>query len=177
MIAWRALLLGILIGVLATGVVAAWRGLRPSSPATPAPPAPELRAEIATRVECKPIVVYRDKIKQELGLPADVQANPARQVVAATKVPADDHARTVSAVADLESGQIDLFIRQDPRPWLALERRPSIGLVYGVDEDGRTLLRGIGQVDLLQSRRLHLGAVLHVDTGGHVLAGATVTFR
>lgn len=175
MTAWRPLLLGILIGALAVGAVASWR--QSSSPAAPASPAPELRKEIATRIECKPIMVYREAVKSELGLSIPIQADRNRQVVAATKVPAADHPSTVSAVANLESGKIDLFIRNDPLPWLAFERRPSFGLIYGVDEDGRTLLRGVGQVELLQSRRFHVGAVLHVDTGGRVLAGAAVTFR
>ncbi len=173
----RCLLLGFALGILAMLALQAWQDRRPSNPAAPAPTAPELRGERTTVAECKPIVIYRDKVKEELSLPADVQANAQRQVVAATKVPASDRPHTVSAVADLGTGKVDLYLRPDPLPWLALERRTAFGLVYGIDEEGRTVLRGTAQLELLQLRHAHLGAAAHVDTTGRVLAGVAVTFR
>ncbi len=177
MTAPRALLVGLVLGVLAMLALQAWLDRQPTDPAAPAPLAPELRGEVTSVAQCKPVVIYRDQVKQELGLPADVQANAQRQVVAATKVPASDRAHTVSAVADLESGRVDLYLRPDPLPWLALERRTSFGLVYGIDDTGRTVLRGSAQLELLQLRHAHLGAAAHVDTTGRVLAGVAVTFR
>ncbi len=173
----RALLVGLVLGILAMLALQAWLDRRPANPAAPAPLARELRGEITSVAQCKPVVIYRDQVKQELGLPADVQANAQRQVVAATKVPASDRAHTVSAVADLGTGRVDLFVRPEPPPWLALERKTAFGLVYGINEDGETLLRGTAQLELLQLRHAHLGAAVHVDTTGRVLAGVAVTFR
>lgn len=177
MIALRPLLIGVVLGVVVMLAVQAWRDNQPSTPAVPATDARELRNETTTVVACKPIVVYRDKVKAELGLPPDVQANPARQVVAATKVPASDRPHTVSAVADLGTGKVDLFVRPDPLPWLALERRTSVSVIYGVDNEGAQRLRGVAQVDLLRSRNWHLGAAAHVDANGRVLAGVVLSFR
>jgi hypothetical protein len=177
MTTWRALLIGLALGILAVLALQAWQDHQPLTPATPAPLARELRGEITSVAQCKPVVIYRDQVKQELGLPADVRANAARQVVAATKVPASDRPHTVSAVADLDTGKVDLYLRPDPLPWLALERRTSFGLVYGIDDAGRILLRGSAQLELLQLRHAHLGAAVHVDTTGRALAGVALTFR
>lgn len=177
MIALRPLLIGVALGIAAMLAVQAWRDRQPPAPAVPAPLARELRNEATTVVACKPIVVYRDKVKAELGLPPDVQTNTARQVVAATKVPASDRPHTVSAVADLGTGKVDLFVRPDPLPWLALERRTSVGLIYGIDNDGAQRMRGVAQVDLLRSRNWHLGAAAHVDANGRALVGVVLSFK
>ena len=177
MTALRPLLIGVAIGIVAMLAVQAWRDRQPPAPAEPAPIARELRNETTTVVECKPVMVYRDKVKADLGLPPDVQTNPARQVVAATKIPASDRPHTVSAVADLGTGKVDLFVRPDPMPWLALERRTSVSLIYGVDNQGERRLRGVAQVDLLRSRNWHLGAAAHLDANGRALVGVVLSLR
>lgn len=177
MIALRPLLIGVALGIVAMLAVQAWRDRQPPAPAVPAPIARELHNEATTVVACKPVMVYRDKVKAELGLPPDVQTNAARQVVAATKVHASDRPHTVSAVADLGTGKVDLFVRPDPLPWLALERRTSFGVVYGYNEKGSVQVRGTAQVDLVRSRNYHLGAGLHIDAGGRALAGLVLSFR
>lgn len=172
------LLAGVALGILATlAVQASIEDIDPVSPAVPAPVARELRGIETTTVACKPIVVYRDRAKAELSLPEAVVADPAKQVVAATKVTASDRPHTVSAVADLGTGRVDMFVRPDPLPWLALERRTSLSLIYGIDGEGATRVRGTAQLDLVRSRNWRLGAAAHLDADGGALAGVVLSFK
>jgi hypothetical protein len=164
MSATRCLILGFVLGIVAMLVLQVWQDHRPSTPAAPAHAAPELRGERTTVAECKPIVIYRDKVKQELGLPADVQADVQRQVVAATKVPASDRPHTVSAVADLGTGKVDLFVRPDPLPWFRRENVWSRSLYAGVYDKDFTARMTVER-SAVQIKRAHIGAVFAVDAG------------
>lgn len=169
-------LIAFAVGFLLAIGVCIYRPTQPSPPSAPAPVARELKGQPTTIAECRPVVIYL-RAKKDLGLPPAVLADDKRQVVGAAQVPAADHPHTVSAVANLETGVVDLYVRPDPLPWLAFERRTTFGVIAGVNEEGAQMLRATGQIDLLRSRNAHLGAAVHADTAGHVLAGIALTFR
>lgn len=172
----KSFLSGFGVGLIAAAIIIAivhiYRRVDPR-PSAPAPVARELHGVLATVVSCKPIVIYRDKVKAALGLPDEVKANPDRQVVAATKIPRDDRAHTVSAVADLTSGRVDLFVRDDPLPWFAIEHRGAAGFARGF-RSGAPIYRLTAREDLLQLKAAHVGLVGSVDSDGQWFAGVGV---
>lgn len=169
---------GFAAGALLSAVLAVWVCRDDAGPAVPGAMAPELRGETTVRHDCKPVVVYRDRVKRELGLPAAVQADAARQVVAATRVPGDERPHTVSAVADLGTGQVSMFVRPDRLPWLARETRREMGLAYGIKTDAdEPVWRLSGRADLLRIKAARLGLEAAADSDGNVFAGLAVRVR
>jgi hypothetical protein len=166
-------------GALLAAVLSVWLCHdRAPGVALPGAPAPALRGEATVRHDCKPLVVYRDRVKRELGLPAEVEKDPARQVAAATVVPASDRPHTVSAVANLETGQVSMFVRPDPLPWLERRTVYELGLAYGFKDDaGEAVARASGRADLLQVKALRLGLIGSVDSDGDWFGGVGVTAR
>ena len=128
----KILCVGIVAGLLLFGIGCAWLKFRPSAPSALAPSSKELAKEKTERLDCKPVLVYRDKVEKKLGLPDIVTKDPDKHVVASSPVPASDYPGTMTAVYDEKVGNVDMFLRQDPLPWLAFNRRGAIGVAYGV---------------------------------------------
>lgn len=166
-------------GALLTAVLTVWVCQdRAPGVAQPGAIAPALRGEATVRHDCKPLVVYRDRVKRELGIPAEVEKDPARQVAAATVVPASDRPHTVSAVAHLETGQVTMFVRPDPLPWLERRTAYELGLAYGFKDDAdEAVARVTGQADLVQIKALRFGLTGSIDSDGGWFGGVGVAVR
>jgi len=149
-----------------------WNANKPSLPSIKAQPAAELKGEKKTALECKKVLIYRDKVAEELGIPKN-----AGHVTASAKIPASDSPQTLTTVYNENTGETVPYIRQDQLPWLTRENRWQFNLLYGYNESGDTSLRGTGLYDLIQSKRLHLGGGVSLETGGRALIGVSVTFR
>ncbi|MCK7495203.1 MAG: hypothetical protein MZW92_31980 [Comamonadaceae bacterium] len=107
-----------------------------------------------------------------------MQNDAARQVVAATRVPGDDRPHTVSAVADLGTGQVSMFVRPDPLLWLAMETRRELGLAYGLKTDAdEPVWRLRGRVDMARIKAARFGVDASVDSDGDAFAGVGVAVR
>lgn len=156
----------------------AWINFRPSLPSVLAPSSKELAKEETKRLNCRPVLVYRDKVEKKLGLPDIVTKDQDKHVVASSPAPASDYPHTMTAVYDDKVGNIDMFLRQDPLPWLAFNRRGAVGVAYGF-KDGASgfVTRAYGRMDLLQVKRLHAGIMGDVDNAGGWYVGGFVEGR
>lgn len=163
---------GLIMGLMVAGGVCAWNTLnRITHPSVLAPVAKELAKEKTETLPCKPVVVYRDKVKENLNLPATVIKDPDKKVTASTKVPASEFPNTVTSVYDSGTGATDLYIRRDSFPWLGTAYRGSVGLHGGIQEDGETVGRLSVSYSRLQVKRLNLGLTGDVSTSGRAFVG------
>lgn len=169
---------GILVGLVLAGAACAWLKFRPSLPAVLLPPAKELAGEKTDVLKCKPVIVYRDAVEKKLGLPDIVKRDASKHVVASSRVAPSDYPHTVTAVYDDRSGGVDMFARQDLLPWLAFNRRGSLGVAYGFkDNTSGAVARVYGRMDLVQVKRLHAGLLGDIDNAGGWYGGGFAEVR
>lgn len=136
-----------------------------------APPAPQVAKVERVAVPVAPVQALAPAAKRKLKLPAPVQADPGKHVVAATRTPADERAHTVTTVLDAATGEVATYQRAEPLPWLAPQSRTEVGAAYGL-RGMDPALRVEARHELLQIKRLHLGATASAD----VMAGEVDTF-
>lgn len=150
------------------GGIAAYFILRPAAPvvseSAPAMPAKELKNEkpVPIPLATKTIQAYKPAAKTRLKLPLAVQENPDAQVVAASRVVADDHPHTVTTVVDTNTGEVQTFDRRDPLPWLAVNTHGRVGIYYGI-KNGVQTVRLQAHQELLQVKAAHFGLIGSVD--------------
>jgi hypothetical protein len=171
----------VLIGVLIWGIITAIQLKQPSPVSVPATPAPELkRAPTKLVTPKKPIKVFTGETSAKLKLPADVIANPAENVIAATQVRGSDRPQTVTTTLNTDTGESRSFVKQDPLPWLAIETHGEVRLSYGYKYNrgvvDRVTRLGIGY-DVLRVKALTAGVTGTVDSDGVVFAGVGVAYR
>lgn len=168
---------GLIMGLVVAGGLCAWNTLnRITHPSVLAPVAKELAKEKTETLLCKKVVVYRDKVKEKLNLPETVVKDPDKKVTASTKVPASDFPNTVTSVYDLGTGATDLYVRRDPLPWLAFDKRWRLGAFYGLSDEENGLFLGVAQYQFAQIKRVHITAHGQADTSGRYFIGAGVTW-
>ena len=174
----KVLGVGVLIGALAVVVGCAWMKYRTSLPSVLAPQAKELAKEETKRLNCSPVLVYRDRVETKLGLPDIVTKDPDKHVVASSPVPASDYQHTMTAVYDEKVGDVNMFLRQDSLPWLSFNRRGALGVAYGFKDDANgSVARVYGRMDLMQIKRLHAGLLGNVDSDGDWYGGGFAEYR
>lgn len=175
----KNLAIGFVLGLIVAGGVCTYNTLsRITVPSIIAQPSKELKNADTETLVCKSLIVYRDRVKKDLSLPADVVKDAARKVVGATQVAASEYPHTVSAVANIESGKVDMFVRQDPLPWVGFPAQRSVGIAYGWRDGGSApVARLDGRWDLIQVKALHGGLVGAVDAGGGWFAGVGAEIR
>lgn len=170
--------IALIVGGLIVAIGCAWIQYRPSLPSVLATPAKELAREQTKTLSCKPVVVYREKVKDKLGLPESIKKDATKHVVNSTKVEASERPTTVTAVYDDQTGFVDLFKRLDPLPWLAVNRRGALGVAYGFKDDANgAVARVYGRMDLMQVKRFHLGLLGDIDSGGDWYGGGFIELR
>ena len=161
--------IAIVVGGAIVAGGSAWIKLRPSMPSVIAQPAKELKHEKTTTLTCKPVVVYRDRVKKELGLPSDLSIQTS--VVAATHVPGNEYPHTVTSVYNGNTGVVNQYIRQDPFPWLAYTGRWSVGAYYGATDAQTGVYRLTGVYRAFKIKLMDIGATGSIETGGRWFAG------
>lgn len=142
----------------------------------PLPPAKEVRTVEKVRTEVKVVYVYPAKVKKSLNLPAPVQQDAAKQVIATGKLHAEDRPYTLSAVLDTQTGQSEVYARPDPLPWIGPGRQGAVGVGYGF-KNGQPAGWLHARHDLLQVKALHAGAMGMAFTDGEWVAGGYVEWR
>lgn len=152
-------------------------------PAVPAPsyheaaPAPQLAKTPTEAIKPPQVVVYAQAAKKKLDLPAGVQADQHAHVIAASRLPADDHAQTVTTVIDDQTGLSQTLVREEPLPWLAAEQRGYARLGYGIKTgSGRVTRLAVGE-NLIQVKALHFGVDGTLDSDGQGYAGVHVEWQ
>ena len=169
-----ALILG---GAIVAGACA-YSSLKKSLPSLPSLPAKDLGKIDKETLNCIPVIVYKDKAKDKLGLPTAVVAATEQRVLGATQVNPNERPTTVSAVLNTVSGETTFYQRLDPLPWFALETRRELGIAYGFKDDaGGAVARIFGKVDLVQIKMIRAGLLGNVDSDGDWYAGAGVSLR
>lgn len=177
-----SVLLGLASAVLVVGLW--WLFLRVSLPtppvnlSVPAAPAREVKAAPKIPVAVKsPVKVYAGgaQLKTKLRLPQAVVDDGAKQVIAASKLRADDHPQTVTTLINTETGDSETYVRRDPLPWLAWDTRGEVGVYLGVNNGGPAL-RVEARQGMVQAKALHLGVIGSVEQPLGDTAGGTRYF-
>jgi hypothetical protein len=148
------------------GTVLLWAGMHREpariNDAVPAPVAPELIHEGKTDTPIQSIKTYPKSVKRKLNLPALVQADDNKQVIAASKLPADDYPQTVTTVIDTQTGEISTHMRRDSLPLFSLDTSGDAGLYIGL-RNGSTALSGEARQSLFKVYAVHVGGRLVFD--------------
>ncbi len=145
-------------------------------PGTAQPIAPAKVLKKTPTIDIKPpkVRVYAPKAKKDLGLPQAAQEKPTEHV---TTVKPDLRAHTIITTLDETTGQFTTYDKPEPLPWLAFSRRGEAGMAYGYSSSGQTGWRLYARQDLLQIKRLNIGAQAALDQGGQWFAGVAVGVR
>lgn len=164
--------IALVTGGLIVAAGCAYLKFKPSLPSVLAEPSKDLAKVDKETLKCKDLIVYKDKAKKELGLPETSKADPYQKVLAATQVRPNERPTTVSAVLNTGTGQTLMYQRLDPLPWLAFNRRATLGAAYGVkNEHDGAVLRVYGKLELLQVKAMRLGLLGDVDNASGYFAG------
>jgi hypothetical protein len=152
--------------VLAGVAAGTWVYFKPQ----PMPPGVHVEAPVShiiedigqTTVQTKPVLVYKPAAKEELQLPATVQADVDKHIVAATTTPNDERQHTVTTVLDSGTGKFTTYDRVEPLPWIAVTTKSEIGAYLGL-KNGQPAVRLAGHQEFLQVKSVHFGAVGTAD--------------
>ena len=164
---------GMIFGLLLAAVVWAYMNLKPSLPSIPSPPSKDLAKVDKEILKCLPVIVYKDRAKDKLGLPTAVVSDTEQRVLGATQVKPNERPTTVSAVLNTTSGETTFYQRLGPLPWIAFNRRYEVGISYlplnndGIDQ----LIELDGRIQFIQIKALRAGLTGAVDTDGGYKVG------
>lgn len=128
----------------------------------PAMPAAAVAREETVPLQVDFVKVFAPGVKKKLKLPASVQQDAGKHVIAATKTPADERSHTVTSVLDVSTGEVSSYDRAEPLPWVAVSTKSEVGAFYGI-KDGEPTVRIQGQQELLRIKALRMGAVATAD--------------
>ena len=171
---------GVVLAALAACALIIWAPWdSPSGPigvSVPAKVAKEVKKAVKVTIKPKQIKVFRPSLKMDLNLPSEVQHNEAIHVVAAAKVPADEHPHTLTTTINETTGEAQSFDRREPLPWLGRDVHGELGIYYGV-KDGKPDGRLSIEQKLIQIKAVHLGAQATLDQDGTWFAGIGAAYR
>jgi len=169
------------LATICTFLAALWYTALPDQPDTNQTTRPEIADELhgadKTTIAPPGVPVYKPPVKRELGLPADVVADKNKHVAGAVKIPSDTHPHTVTAVIDAKTGEIEIFDRRDPLPWLAAEQTGYVRLSYGVRTGTGAVTRLAVSENLVSIKALRFGVDGSLDSDGQGYAGAHVEYH
>lgn len=130
----------------------------------PAKPAPEVKheAKAQTPIKAKTVKAYKPAIKKELKLPEHVQLDAAAVVIAASQVKPDDHSQTITSVLDVDTGEVETYVKRDPLPWLAWDKSGEAGIILEL-QNGEPAVRLEARQNLFQVKAVHFGGTGSVE--------------
>ena len=96
---------GMIVGLLLAACIWAYTSMKPSLTSVISPPSKDLAKVDKETLNCIPVIVYKDKAKDKLGLPTAVVAATEQRVLGATQVNPNERPTTVSAVLNTASGE------------------------------------------------------------------------
>jgi len=111
-----------------------------------------------------PISVYEggEGLKDGLKLPREIVESDHDQVLSSITTPESDHRHTVTTILNTETGGSRTFIKEEPLPWVAFDKRGQVGIYAGI-KNGTPTTRLEVQQGLLQMKSVHIGAIASVD--------------
>lgn len=164
----------ILIALLVVVAGALLWMLQPSTPDNSVLVAPDKRLGAVPRVDITPpkVAVYTAPAKRKMGVQADIVDDPNKYVLTSVKLPK----QSVTVIIDKNTGDVQNFVREEPTPWLAVERTGEFGVGYGF-KNGQRVAHLFAREELLQVKSVHFGGGLHWFTDGTNMAELTVSMR
>lgn len=132
--------------------------------AMPAVPAPEVAHETKadTPIQSGTVKTYAPAVKRNLNLPPQVQADDTKQVLEASKVPADDHSQIVTTLVDTKNGKTETYVTREPLPWLAFDYTGDAGAYYGL-RNGVKAFRLEARQSLFAVKGVRFGGIASFD--------------
>jgi len=128
--------------------------------------APIVKDEPSVQVEVKkPVKVYKNsqKIKAKEKLPKVVVNDNNAQVISAISIPKEDKApKTVTTVLNTDTGITTSYIKDEPLPWLSLNRHGDVGLYTGI-KDGTGVIRLQANQGIVDIKDIHIKATGSID--------------
>lgn len=174
-----------IVAALVSAGLAAWM-LWPD----PEPPPPGTAQELPpSKIEKQ--IEYRDRViekitirylpaqaKVEAGLPTAAATNDAELAIASKTLKAEDRDYILTATLNEETGVGLIYATPQPLPWFRPESDLHITLAggYAGDKLGtpEPVITGALQWDVVQVKRMHVGATGIADTSGRWFAGVGV---
>lgn len=164
--------IGLLLAAFAAAGIAAWKTWWPSLPSVLAPTSPKVDDIKTETKDCKTVQAFKDPAKRKLDLPEHVQKDEQASVIAAAPIPPSDYPRTATAVLHRDTGIGEIYLHDDPMPWVSFSRRWTVGAFYGVRDDvTQPVMRFTGLYKLAQIKALHIGIQGQIDTDGRRFGG------
>jgi hypothetical protein len=159
---------GAFIGFLISFIITLWT--HKPAPAVPGE-TPKQFAGPKEIVPCDKIQALPSKKKKELGLPPAVVKEETERLIAVAAVPMSDGPQLAGALINTKTGLGSIYFEPQPRPWVAFNRRWAVGYAYTYG-DGDTESKIYGRWELLQVKRIHVGAVAELYRDGKTTVGA-----
>lgn len=142
-----------------------------------AEPAPEVKHAPTVEIAPAKVRAYAPKVKKELGLPPSAAGNPSIYALGATRVEPDFHPVTISTTINEQTGEVTMYEKREPLPWVAPTLRGEAGIAYGVRSDGTMGGRLFVNQGLLDIKSVRMGATATLDQDGTAFAGLSLSYR
>ena len=112
-----------------------------------------------------PIKVFKrsQKIKEKSKMPEAIVNNNNEKVIASISIPKDDmFPKTVTTILNVDTGITTSFIKDEPLPFLSLNRHGDIGLYYGI-KNGYSAVRLQANQGIIDIKEIHVKAIGSID--------------
>jgi len=132
-----------------------------------ATPAPIVQSEpiINAPIKSKTVQVYKNSksIKAAVKLPDVVVKNDSEKVITSSQLGGvQDNPQTVTTVLNLDTGISTTFVKSEPLPWIATDKRGEVGLYAGI-KNGSTAIRLQAEQNIIDIKSIHLKAIGSID--------------
>jgi len=157
------------MGAAIAAALVAWLGRGSTTPGGDV-----LQGQATVAVACTQVQTYPERAARKLAHAPAIAKRPDVHLVAATRINADGHDHTVSALYHSANGKIDLYDYQHALPLLQFRVRGSVSVAYGATDAGAGWMAG-GTYSPVQTKQLQLGLQGMITSRGNWFAGAGVS--
>lgn len=119
----------------------------------------------ASVVVKKPVKVFKrsQSIKSKVKLPNAIVQNTNEKVIAAVEIPKNnDRTKTVTTVLNIDTGITSTFVKDEPLPFLSLNRNGEVGLYAGI-KNGYSAIRLQAKQNILDIKEIHVNGIGSID--------------
>ena len=174
---WRERILWALLAAAAVLLAVNLAGRRGADQvADVAPPAPQVRGMAKVDIRPSRVKALPPKAKAALKLPETAASNPSIYALGAARIEPDFRPVTVTTTLDADTGEVQVYSKREPLPWIAIPHRGEAGIAYGI-KDGQPAARLTVQQALLDIKALRLSATATLDQDGDTFAGVGLSYR
>lgn len=159
---WIEAVLSVLVVVLFVLWFQKFAEPQPVGEAVEAKPDKAIIGQPTERLDCVPVVVYRDAVKDKVKLPSAVVGDPNKKVLGAVRVDADIRPHTVTPVIDTKTGEVTTYDTRLALPRFAIDTRGEAGIAYG-QRGSERVLRLEARQALADIKAVKIGAVANYD--------------